>query len=416
MAAASDAASDATSVMTRAGVVVAGDADGSWAWAASHVAPAGHAAPEPPAAATAEPATVHNEHSGQAQIVVQAGQVLGGVHVHGDRQPAPDDSAWLRSCWEAAAEAGAVIEMRYLTRPGAARLDGYLVMRADGADQDEAAQRVAALRDRGLPSRLVASPVTDEAETRRILEPFRVHGDGIAEVCKRLTVQRTTRDDARRRWLTAVTPLYYRRQSWDDLWSELAALPFRAMVSVGLVPFPVGSGLRAHLAAQAAELARLATQGPSPTAGWRVPRPPDEFAAAAVELMSDAVRRYTREAFHLRVSIAAERPVPAVLAELVAGTISARHGHHGFAGAPPVVVRPGPADLRAAWDDITALNVAPSSPHTQGHPAEAIGDLERTLSALVDLDEAAAAFRLPYRGSAPKSPFAAPVVSRTSAS
>jgi hypothetical protein len=294
------------------------------------------------------------------------------------------------------------VELRYLTRPGDAHLDGYLVVRAAAEDEDEAARRAATLRDRVvvLPGHAAASPVTDEAEVIRVLDPFPVHHNGIAEVCKRVTVQRTTRDDALRPWLTAVTPLYNQRRPWDDLWSELAALPYHAMLSVGLAPVEVGRGLRTHLAARTAELARLATHGPSPTAGWRVPRPPDEFAAAAADLMSDAVRRYTDRAFRLRVTIAAERPVPGVLGELVADTISARTTHHGFAGAPPVVVRPDPADVPTAWHDITALDVAPSSRHLQSHPPEAIGDLERALSALVDLDEAAAAFRLPYRGTA----------------
>ncbi len=394
------ATSGAAAVVTRAGVVVAGDADGCWAWAASQVASSGHAAVPAQPGATAEPATVHNDHSGHAEVVVQAGHVLGGVHVHADRRAVPDDSAWLRSCWAAAAEAGteATMEMRYLTRPGDACLDGYLVVRAAAEDEDEAARRAATLRDRlcVLPGHAAAFPVTDEAEIIRILEPFPVHHNGIAEVCKRVTVQRTARDDALRPWLTAVTPLYNQRQPWDDLWSELVALPYHAMLSVGLAPLEVGRGLRMHLAAQTAELARLATHGPSPTAGWRAPRPPDEFAAAAADLMSDAVRRYTDRAFRLRVTIAAERPVLGVLGELVADTISARTTHHGFVGAPPVVVRPDPADVPAAWHDITALNVAPFSPHVQSHPAEAIGDLERALSALVDLDEAAAAFRLPW--------------------
>ena len=40
-----------------------------------------------------------------------------------------------------------------------------------------------------------------------------------------------------------------------------------------------------------------------------------------------------------------------------------------------------------------------------GHPAEAIGQLERVLGSIVDLDEAAAAFRFPYRTAARDSLF-----------
>jgi hypothetical protein len=388
----------ATPAMTRAGVVVVQDADCSWAWAASRVGPVepGVVAPERSAG---QPATTHNEHFGHADVVVQAGQVLGGVHVHGGPRPAPDDSAWLRSCWESTMAAGATVELRYLTRPDDSCLDTFLVVRTEGVDRDETEHRAATLRAQltMLPSRLSATPVTEVAETHRVLEPFRAHSDGIVEIRKRVTVQRTSRDDARHPWLTAVTPLSYRRQSWDALWSEMAALPCHAMLSVGLIPWSVGHGLRAHLAARSDELARLARQGSSPTAGWHVPRPPDEFAVAAHALLSDAVRRYTDRAFHLRVSVAAERPVPGVLAELVADTISARDVNHGFAGAQPVVVRPSPEDLPVAWHNIVTLDFERLHAYAQGHPVEAIGELEHTLSTTVDLDEAAAAFRLPYR-------------------
>jgi hypothetical protein len=401
--------------VTRAGVAVVQGADRWWAWAASHVAPTGTSpagttdGPRRNRDSSLEPATTHNEHFGQATVVVQAGDLRGGVHLHGDTQPAPapDDTAWLRSCWEAAAATGATIEMRYLTRPSDTSLDGFLVVRAEGADRDDATSRVASLRQQVcvLPGHVAATPVTDEDETHRVLEPFRAHGEGIVEVRKRLTVHRTTRDDARTPWLAAVTPLFYQRQSWDPLWSAMAALPFHAMLSVGLVAYPVGAGLRAHLAARTAELARLARHGPPLTAGWSVPRHPDEFAVAAHALMSEAVRRYTDKAFLVRVSVAADRPVPGFLAELVTNTISAPSPNHGFAGAPPVVIRPEPADQPVAWDNITALNFAPLSAYSQGHPAEAVGDLEQVLSAIVDLDEASSAFRLPYRGLGQRSPF-----------
>lgn len=402
--------------MTRTGVVVAGSAGHWWAWAASQVLPVG-ASPDGDAdpsgrhtTTPAGPATVHNQHSGSAHNVVQVGQLHGDMHVHAPPAvPVPDDSAWLRSCWPAVAATGAAVEMRYLTRPGDSGLDAFLIVRAQGSQRDETERRVLALRaDLGaMPGHVAATPVTDETRTRGVLEPFRPHTEAVVEVRKRLTVQRASRDDAHHPWLTAVTPLTYQGRSWEPLWSAMAKLPFRAMLSVGLAPYQVGPGLRAHLAARAADLARLARPGPSPTAVWRVPRPPDEFAVAAHALISDAARRYTDRAFHIRVSVAAERPVPAVLTELVADTISAPTANHGFAGAAPVVVRLGPADLPTAWSNVTALNFAPLSAYDQGQPAEAIGELERVLGAVVDPDEAAAAFRLPYRNAGQASPFAA---------
>ncbi|HEU5470937.1 MAG TPA: hypothetical protein VFV67_09820 [Actinophytocola sp.] len=396
--------------MSRTGAVTARGADSWWAWAASRIVPAAASpggdsgAPQPVPATT-----VHNEHSGSADNVVQAGQIFGGVHFHGDRRPVPDDSPWLRSCWAPLAAAGAAMEMRYLTRPGDARLGAFLIVRAEAHNEETAERQVVALRSQlgTMPGHVIATPVTDEAETHAILEPFRPHTNGIAEIRKRLTTHRTDRDDAPHPWLATVTPLTYQHQPWTALWSELAGLPFHTALSVGLVPYPIGPGLRSRLAAMAADLARLAQPGPSPTAVWTVPRPPDAFAAAALPLISDAVRRYTDRAFVIRISVAAERPLPGILPELVASTISPATGTHAFVAAAPVVVRPEPADKPIAWHNFTALNFAPLSAYDQGNPPEAVGELERALSAVVDLDEAAAAFRLPHRGSGPAL-FAAP--------
>ncbi|ALG08381.1 hypothetical protein AOZ06_17010 [Kibdelosporangium phytohabitans] len=384
-----------------------------WAWAASRVMPVGTrpgggtGAPEP---RSPGPTTVHIEHSGTARNIAQAGQIHGGVHFHdGDRPaPPPDDSAWLRSCWEIVARAGANAEMRYLSRPGESRLDGFLIVRAGGVDRDTAERQALAVRAGlgVLPSRLAAAPVTETALTHRVLEPFQPHSDGIVEVRKRLTAQRTSRDDARHPWLTAITPLTYQRQHWDSLWSELAGLPFPAMLSVGVAPYRIGPGLRSHLATRAADLARLARQGPPPTGVWSVPRPADEFAVTAHALVSDAARRYTDRAFLLRVSVAAEQPLAGLLGELVADTISARGDSHGFAAATPAVVRPEPMDVPTAWNNVTALNFAPLAAYDQGNAPEAIGDLERVLGSIVDLGEAAAAFRLPYRSAGKPSLFA----------
>ncbi|TCO47411.1 hypothetical protein [Actinocrispum wychmicini] len=379
------------------GVVAASGGDTWWAWAASHLMPAGVSpnAETPYAVPSPEPATVHNQHTGPAHNVVQAGQIH-SLHIHGPQQ-APDDSAWLRSCWDIVATAGATVEMRYLTRDGK-RLDGFLLVRVEGRDRDEVGHRVAAVRDQlgAMPGHVRAAAVTDEARTRWILEPFQPHHEGIVEVRKRLTTQRSSRADAHHPWLAAVTPLIHRRQPWQPLWSALADLPFPAMLSVGLAPFQVGPGLRSHLTARAAALTRLAQQGPPATGLWNVPSPPDEFAIAALALVSDAVRRYTDRAFVARMSLAAAGPVPGLLAELLAETVSARTVNQGFAGAGPVVVRPDPADMPTASSNLSTLNFAPLAAYAQGNLPDAVGELERVLGAIVDLDEAAAAFRLPY--------------------
>ncbi|RLK58953.1 hypothetical protein CLV68_3434 [Actinokineospora cianjurensis] len=351
-------------------------------------------------------APTHNEHSGSASTVVQVGNVAGGVHLYSGEALAPDHSAWLRSAW--AYLAGAVMEMRYVARAG--RVEGFLVVRAEGADRDEVEQQVVRLRVclGTMPGQVISVPVRDEARTREVLAPFEPRG-GVVEVRKRLTAHRTSRDDASSPWLAAVTPFTYRRQPWEPLWSAMAGLPFRTMLSVGLAPFTIGPGLRSHLAARATEFSRLAQVGPPPTGVWSAYRPPDEFAAAALPLVADAVRRYTDQAFLTRVSLAGEQPVPSVLAELAANTVSPPERNAGFVGASPKVETLDHADTATAWHNLTTLNFAPLSTYAQEHPPGAIGEVERVLVSITDIDEAAAVFRLPYKSTATASLFAEPV-------
>ncbi|WP_285608684.1 hypothetical protein [Actinokineospora globicatena] len=368
-------------------MVVAGRDAQWWAWAASRVMPATGAHLPP----LGDPRT-RNEHSGPAGLVVQVGQLTGGLHVNDRPASAPDDSGWLRSAWSHLA--GSVMEMRYLAGPGC--VEGFLLVRSEGTSGEEAEKRVVDLRAalQVMPGHAHAVPVTDEAETRRVLAPVRPQG-GVVEVRKRVTTHRTGRVDADSPWLAAVTPLRYRRVEWAPLWAAMADLPFRTMLSVAVSPFAVGPGLRSHLAARVAEFGRLARQGPPPTGVWSAPRSPDGFAVAALPLVTDAVRRYTDRVFLTRVSLAGEEPVPGVLAELAAETMSPREANRGFLGASPTVETLDHADSATACHNLSTLNFAPTS--APGVPSEAIGEVERVLSSITDIDEAAAVFRLPYR-------------------
>ncbi|MBM7773867.1 hypothetical protein JOD54_004071 [Actinokineospora baliensis] len=360
------------------GIAVAQGADRWWAWAASRVqvaAVVSAAVPEPPAG-------VHNQQAGPAHTVVQTGQLLGGLHIHHGVESAPDNSAWLRAAWGVLGTAP--VEVRYVNYPGEGRLDCYLLTRADGRTRAEAEHRASHVRDQlGVIPGTTTTAVTDEAETRWVLNPF-PPGD-VVELRKRITARRTTRDDAQHPWLTTVSPLAHQRNSWDPLWTELSASPVRTVFSVGLVPYTVGPGLKAHLGARLTELAKLAAPGPPTTAVWSVARQPDPFAATARDVLLDAARRYTDRAFVARVSLAAEGPVPGVLAELAATTISPM--------SAPVVLRPAPADLPVAWNNLATLNFAPLQVYNQG--IADLQGLEQTLASIVDMDEAAAVFRLP---------------------
>lgn len=90
-------------------------------------------------------------------------------------------------------------------------------------------------------------------------------------------------------------------------------------------------------------------------------------------------------------------PPPEHLAAAVVEAVSPGRPDQGIAGAAAVAVRACPGELDTAWANVTALNVdPPPAAHVPGHAPEAVGELERALGAIVDVDEAASAFRLPY--------------------
>ncbi|MPZ82482.1 MAG: hypothetical protein GEV28_19605 [Actinophytocola sp.] len=96
------------------------------------------------------------------------------------------------------------------------------------------------------------------------------------------------------------------------------------------------------------------------------------------------------------MSLAAERPLADHVATAVAESISPRLAGGGMAGAPAVAVRPAAAELETAWRNMTGLDFTPlPTAHLQGCAPDAVGDVERTLGSIVDIDEAAAAFRFP---------------------
>jgi hypothetical protein len=208
-------------------------------------------------------------------------------------------------------------------------------------------------------------------------------------VRKRLTWAWSTRHDARFRVGVMVFPLAAGSVSWEPVWDALARQDHLSMISVGLEPCAAGEGLRSRLGFLAQEYGRLAVPG-TPNPVYQQPVPPDPFAMRAAPLHQDAAHRYTGRAYRLRITVAAEGPSPTHLAELVAAAVS----------APPesaVVVVPRGGEAEAAWGSVTALNRTwLEETYGQGVPAGRLGPVERMLSDLVDLPEAAAAFRFPY--------------------
>jgi hypothetical protein len=364
------------------------------------------APPEPAAALNSAPpgpvsAIPGQLFAGTATNVVQSRDIHGNVVFNiGQHQAAPPDLLpWLGTIWQSCVDIGAAVELRLLNQPDHT-LAAYLLCRTTAPDQYTAATSAAWLREllpSGIPH-VVAAPVETQPRLSAVLEPFVPHHQGILEIRKRVTVAHSIRTDARPPWLAAVTPLAGGSTSWQSVWANLAAFPGPAVLSVRLAPIRIGPGLRSHLAERAREFARLAVPGPPPNPTWPVPRPADPFAAAAQDLFTSALGRYTELAFGIRVSLAASGPLLDDIAQLLVNTISPPHPGIGFTADTPVIVRPRTMQhATTAWRNITALNADPIGPVApEGVPEECVGDVARALATTADIHEAASVFRPPY--------------------
>ncbi|MFI9387182.1 hypothetical protein [Kutzneria sp. NPDC052558] len=341
---------------------------------------------------------VSNTASGYADTLVQAGSI-GALTINDRPEHAPDPTPWLRAVWSLGFPRQARVELRFLRCPGSQGIRAYLLVRAP--EPAAAADMISQLRQY-LPGNLLGVPVTDLASLHGVLAPFQPDPSGIAEIGKCVTAQRTTRADATTPWLAVVTP--WRRHdgtSWSRVWAELAAQPASALVSVGLLPFRVGDNLKLNLQARAAEMAYLAQPGPSPTgAVFGAGRAPDQFALAAAPVLAEAVSRYVDEAFQIRVSIAAARPLPPHFVHQLAQAVSPGHPTAGLSGRPATVLRPSGPESLTAWRNITDLRFDPL-PSSRALPLGALSPLDQTLTAIATPDEAAAACQLPHHATLP---------------
>lgn len=391
--------------MTDDGILTAGSPGSWWAWAGAHLTPAQPPATRPAPAVEPVPTppfpTSSQHFAGSATNVVQSRDIHGNVVFNlGDQQSTPPDLLpWLGALWQSCVHIGATVELRLLNHADRT-LSGYLLCRANAADHTTAIATATHLRDTlptGLPQ-LAATAVRTQPGLGAVLEPFVPHRQGVVEIRKRLTVARSTRTDTPMPWLAAVTPLAGGNTSWQGIWTNLAAFPAPALLSIRLEPFRIGPGLRAHLAEWAGEFARLAVPGPPPNPTWPKPRPADPFAVTTKHLFASAVDRYTERAFRIRVSLAASVAMSDDAAQLLANTISPPRPGVGFVGDAPVIVRPRtPHHAMTAWRNITALNADPIGPIApEGVPEESVGDVARALVTTADMHEAASVFRPPY--------------------
>jgi hypothetical protein len=348
------------------GILVMSEQQESWAWIGLRMAP--------------------------ASALGDSGAHLGLSEEQRRVEAALAEQAWLAAQWTSSSRMR--FEVRYESDPRTRLVTCTLLGQVHGLDRATVVREARALRERlaAAPPRHVHTDVIqDTAELYRRLSPFSPAPGGLAEIRKRLAWAWSSRQDARRPIGVAVFPLENGNRSWEAIWAGLARQPRRTVLGVCLEPYPVSDGLSSRLGHLAQEYGRLAVNGRANPL-YLQPVPPDSFAVQAAPMYADAARRYTGRAYRLRISIAADgAPIPMELAELLAATISA--------GVGTAVVRvPPQAEFARACGNLLALNREwLEETYRQGlPPGHHLHDVEQILSDLVDLSEAAVAFRLPY--------------------
>ncbi len=295
-------------------------------------------------------------------------------------QLAVAERAWLAGRWSTGQHAR--WELRFGSNGGEA-LSCVLLARTHGTDLDAVVAAAAALRDRlaAAPAHVVAEPVLDDGEVRRLL---RVAPRDAYEVRK--PVRWAWRDprETGQRIAATVTPLTAGGTSWETIWHALAGQAAPTTVAVYLEPWAAPAQLAPHLTRLAGAYAGIA-RGRRGNPIWNVASPPDPFAEEVAGRYAEAARRYTGRCFRLRVSVVSAGPLDPGFAELVAAAIGG------------VVCPVAPNETATAARNLATLDRGwLDETYRQGAPPGELADPARTLTDTVDTAEASAAFRLPY--------------------
>ncbi|QIK09757.1 hypothetical protein G7Z12_30535 [Streptomyces sp. ID38640] len=314
------------------------------------------------------------------------------------------EQVWLARQWQ---PDGRAFELRHTTAPGGGGVRCVLLCRMHGPDGPAASAAVLALRDAmaDTPRHIRAAPVDDAGELRAALVPFeefRREPPGppaLAEVRKRLDWARLGRADTDFPLGVAFTPLRSETVSWEPVWDALARAGALAVIGVCLEPYTPPPELVGYLRYLVQEYGRLALPGrPNPVFTQYIPPEPFAVRAAAryAEILSGCSDRH---GYRLRISVAGEpaaagggRAVAGDLAEQVAASLTPPGAADGGA-----VVRPVPShEVPDAWTNFTGLHRTWLDATYRQDVPEPLGDREKILADLVDLPQAAAAFRFPY--------------------
>jgi hypothetical protein len=308
------------------------------------------------------------------------------------RRVGAEEGAWLAAQWEPPSP-GDRFEVRFATGRGANRIRAALLLRARAADAAGARELAlgrllrAADPDGALPPHVGAAAIEDEAELRTWLE-YPGQLGALVELRKHLSVGRIARGGTRLR--AAVCHGFFAEgAAWDAWWRRFAALRQRAVLCVGFDCYDAGNPqLQERLQQRTLELEDLAVdRTPSPLNPNPVPAEP--AARLAAPGYRRALATYRGRCFQVRVALASEQPVPPILVESLARTISSVEG-----AVVPVPV--APAEYELALREHRGLG-APWLPLTYQqhlHPVR-LDPMDQILHSLADVAEAGAVLSLP---------------------
>ncbi|MFI7102037.1 hypothetical protein ACIBK8_22075 [Streptomyces sp. NPDC050161] len=299
------------------------------------------------------------------------------------------EQVWLSRQWQ---PDGRAFELRYVTAPGGG-VRCVLLCRMHGPDGASASAAVLALREAvaDTPRHVRSEPIADEDELRAALVPSATPRPCLAEVRKRMAWGWLERRDADFRLGVVCVPLRGGTVSWEPVWDALARAGEGTVAGVCLEPYAPPPELLSYLRYLAQEYDRLARPGrPNPVFVQDVP--PDPFAVRAAPLHQRALDACAGPGYRLRVSVAGAGPGVRGLAQQIAATLSPATATGGGAVAADVPAH----EWAAAWTNLTGLQRAwLDTAHGQDVPLP-LGEPEQVLADLVDVPQAAAAFRFPY--------------------
>lgn len=203
-----------------------------------------------------------------------------------------------------------------------------LLGRTWDGDPDTVRRRAGTLRDRtlaALPRHLAASPIDDLSELNQWLSPLDHQGGlDVALVTRRELVGAPRRPDAKVAYYFSVVPFNWADSDWTNLYAALSSSPVPLLLSVALTPAELPSNYKLLLEHFATFYSRLAREDRVQSGLYHGERliPPDAFAVDAEPVFRDYARRFANRVYLMRIEVAAERELPAGLADSIAAAIS----------------------------------------------------------------------------------------------